>query len=210
MEARTWMVATMATTLLWPVVLWQHWPEHSVLIALAALFCADAGSYVFHYIVDWYGDADRSGLAREFQKHHAQPDGIAEATVLEVLHPVARLVVPAWALAAAVTAFGWLPPSVALAVALIGAAWCYGQLAHRWTHMRQPPRLARLLQGLCLIVSPNAHRLHHIPPYSSHYAVITGWSNPLFDFLRLPRLIDRVLQGVGFEKRPATQSVGGG
>jgi ubiquitin-conjugating enzyme E2 variant len=118
-----------------------------------------------------------------------------------VLYPAAWIIVPVWAALGTWTVQGYIPPVVALVLAVLGASWGFGQMFHRWAHLRRPAWPIRWLQGLGLIIRPGPHDAHHTPPYSTDYAVVTGWSNPVFDALRVPVLIDAVMRGLGFSKR---------
>jgi len=184
---------------LWSGVL--AWPEHGWLIVLVSYFLADAGSYILHYIVDFYGDTDKPGIVHEFQLHHADQFGIVKAPLSEVMFPAAWIVVPLLALLAAVTLAGWIPSGLALCLFVLGACWGYAQLFHRWAHLTFPSLPVKLLQKTGLVLSPWAHADHHIKPYTSNYAVVNGWSNWLLDSINMPKLIDALLSRLGFVKR---------
>ncbi|BAN68109.1 fatty acid desaturase CarF family protein [endosymbiont of unidentified scaly snail isolate Monju] len=169
-------------------------------VVIVAVFVADAGSYVFHYVVDHYGRPRPGGVVHAFQRHHLIPDGIVQKPVVEVLYPAARIVTPLEALLLLGVSVrgeaGWW----VLALLVLSVFWVLAQLCHRWSH-RPPGRLVRGLQAAGILVSPSAHQRHHEAPYDSHFAVITGWSNPLFDGFGLPRRLDRLMQCLGLEKR---------
>jgi len=201
MKEKFYLVSLYLLTAQWVWLLSERWPVHGWAIALVTLFVADAGSYVLHYIVDFYGDADRPGVIHEFQLHHKDPKGIVTAPLSHVLYPAAWIIVPVWATLGTFTAQGYIPPAVALVLAVLGASWGFAQLFHRWAHLRRPPLLIRLLQGMRLIIHPAPHDVHHTPPYATDYAVVTGWSNPVLDALKAPVLIDAILGALGFAKR---------
>jgi hypothetical protein len=48
---------------------------------------------------------------------------------------------------------------------------------HKWAHMNEPPAFVRVLQKLRLVLRADEHRLHHRPPYDSHFCTASGWLN---------------------------------
>lgn len=180
--------------------------ENALLITFLCYFIADAGSYFFHYIVDFYGNPYKEGLVREFQKHHIVPGGIANKSVSEILYPAARMAVPLLAGLWPVAFLGWISETVAYVVFLLVSLWVFTQLFHRWSHKRSQG-LIRLLQNVGVLVSPESHARHHQAPYHSHYAVINGWSNWIFDGIRIPFFVDKLLAFFNFKKHELTDSL---
>lgn len=180
---------------------------HAGWIMLAAYFFADAGSYLFHYIVDHYGDPARGGLVGDFQRHHLAPRGIVEKPLCEVLSPAARIITPVMALLLPLVASGVLPAWLVLGGWLLGSLWVLTQLFHRWSHMPEARGLVHWLQRLRLVVRPADHVQHHRAPYDSHFAVINGWSNWPLDRMGAPALLDRLLRSLGMRKRTLVESL---
>ncbi len=54
---------------------------------------------------------------------------------------------------------------------------------HKWAHMEaeRVPRLVRLAQRGRLVLRPEEHRLHHRPPFDTHYCTVSGWLNPVLN-----------------------------
>ena len=173
---------------------------------LGGIFLADAGSYVFHYLIDHYGRPIPGGLVHEFQRHHLIPNGIAQKSVPEVLYPAVRIAVPLLLVFGLLLASGWMPAPVGLLLFVLISCWVLAQVFHRWTHMR-PPALVRLAPHLPLLVSVHEHALHHRQPFDSRFAVITGWSNYVLDALQAPRLLDGLMLAMGREKRGLVHSL---
>jgi ubiquitin-conjugating enzyme E2 variant len=67
-------------------------------------------------------------------------------------------------------------------------------LLHRWAHDPAPPAVARLLQRVGLILTPERHARHHTPPYAAAYCVTSGWLNPLCDRLQLWKRAEFVIR----------------
>ncbi len=193
------ILVTALWILLWLTVL--PWPAYGWLIVLVSYFVADAGSYILHYLVDFYGDPHKPGIVHEFQQHHDNQFGIVNASLSEVLLPAAWIVVPGLLLLSVLATAGWLHPALYLALSVAGLCWGYAQLFHRWAHQAVCSWPVRFLQDTGMILSSWSHAEHHIEPYTSHYAVVNGWSNPLFDRFGMPGMIDRVMLRLGFAKR---------
>ncbi len=203
-----WVRAWWALCLIWlaawafwlpPVAYWGVW----LLIGYAL---ADAGSYLFHYIIDHYGDPRRPGLVRDFQFHHLEPWGIARKSVAQVIAPAARIVTPILAGWLLLGLLGWVPPTLLLLGTELAVLWVFTQLFHRWAHM--PTRgVVKWAQRIGLIMGCRAHRRHHCAPFLSHFAVINGWSNRPLDRIGAPQLVDRVLGCLGYRKRGLVDSL---
>ncbi len=174
----------------------------NAMIVLATYALADAGSYIFHYIVDHYGDAAKDGIVREFQNHHRQPGCIARRPLVEVIYPAARIIALPVLVVLLLALAGWLSGPWALFLFTLGSCWVFTQVFHRWAHLRRPGRVVASLQRSGLILARSPHERHHESPFMTNFAVINGWSNPLFDTIGMPGLVDIVLEkGLGIEKR---------
>jgi ubiquitin-conjugating enzyme E2 variant len=202
MAARYYSLLWLTTLLLWAALWWQAiplpawWP----LILLAGWATADAGSYIFHVILDHHVRADHSAMARGFQEHHADCLKITRESLPEILSPVMPLLLPAWLLLSAPAVLGWLSPGWALYLCTIAVGVGFGQVIHRWSHLPDPGPLVRGLQRMGLVVSARAHDAHHRPPHGSAYAIVSGWSNPLFDAVALDRRLSAVLARLGYPR----------
>ena len=198
-----------AVSCLWVLNLAQQLPDPNriLIVTVGGVFLADLGSYVFHYLVDHYGNPIPGGLVHEFQRHHLIPQGIVEKPVLDVLYPGVRAVLPLMVLLYWPLQEGWLSITPALLLFVMMTCAAVGQMCHRWAHTRASC-LVRVAQRLHLLVTPREHCEHHCHPFESRFAVITGWSNRPLDALGAPRLLDRVMYGLGFEKRGLVRSLG--
>lgn len=84
--------------------------------------------------------------------------------------------------------FGAQPWIIALG---IGAA--LSNEVHRYAH--QPslaPKWIRVLQDVGLLQSPRQHAIHHRPPHTANFCVLTNWLNPLLEGVGFWRLRERV------------------
>lgn len=200
--------AWLALNALWLLALisWLPSVEFTWLWVLGAVFLADAGSYVFHYLIDHYGKPVPGGLVHEFQRHHLIPRGITKKTVGEVLYPAVRVVLPVQMLLTPLVLSGWLPTLVSLLFWTLTGCWVLAQLFHRWSHMRTEGLIA-MAQRVGLLVSRRQHALHHRQPFDSRFAVITGWSNLPLDLLGAPRYLDAFMRLIRKPKRGLVRSL---
>jgi ubiquitin-conjugating enzyme E2 variant len=154
---------------------------------LPALFAgwllADLFSGVVHWALDTHGSVRTPligpAIIRPFREHHADPEGMTRHDFIEVNGASCLGCLPL--LGASLLLEGF-----AHAVALFT---CLGVLltnqCHKWAHMEAPPRLVARLQRLGLVLRAEEHRLHHTPPYNSHFCTANGWLNgPLNSLLR--------------------------
>ncbi len=195
-----WSFAIVA---LW-VILWSvflPWPVYGGWILLGTYVLADVGSYVFHYYYDHYADPHRSEIARGFQWHHLDPGGLCRGPICETLESAALILVPLLLLTAILTLLGALPRWFALALSSTGLIVLFCQVIHRWSHNEHNHWAVRALQKTRLIVTPEAHDKHHQPPHGSHYAIVSGWSNPALDALGLPTALDAIMAHAKIPRR---------
>lgn len=173
---------------------------------LLGYLLADALAGGVHWLADRYFEADTRWigpiLIAPFRAHHVDPTAMTRHDFFEVSGNTALVALPV-AIAAIFLPTPTGPGSSLLAattIALLFSLFATNQF-HAWAHDENPPRLARRLQRMGLILTPERHRLHHgSAEYDRAYCVTSGWLNPALDrvafFPRLERMIDRITKGV--------------
>lgn len=166
----------------------------------AGYLLADFVAGTVHWIADRHFDPATPWIGKlliePFRAHHDDPLSITRHDFFEVLGNNALVAIPATAALLFVP-----PPSSALAAFAVSLALA-GTLAavatnlfHGWAHASRPPRIARGLQALGVILTPRRHALHHRGAHDRAYCVTSGWLNPLLDrtrfFARLDAWIER-------------------
>jgi len=64
---------------------------------------------------------------------------------------------------------------------------------HKWAHMDEPPRYARMLQKASLILPPEHHAVHHTAPYAKYYCITVGWMNEALFRLRFFQTLEKTI-----------------
>ncbi len=171
------------------------WSEVGLLptigLAFLGLFLADIHSGFYHFIFDHFEFKFFKPFNEQhemFQLHHQDPMEICQGTIDERLmlsilsgtYPT-LLLLPFVENLYLHQLFFWF---ILLAT--------FTQQCHSWAHEIRPPRIIKMLQRLKLVTTRLMHGIHHIPPYTKNYAIVTGWSNvflnPFFDWLG-PKLL---------------------
>ncbi len=162
-----------------------------ILVALAlGVALADLLSGLVHWTCDTFFEEDTPLvgpiLIRSFRNHHVEPEAIARGNLLDNN--------AASSFAAFPVALVGLLPGLSAAATWAAVACALTALStnqfHVWAHSARIPAPVRWLQRLGIIISPERHAHHHTSGVT-HYAVATGWTNPLLDaalaVARLPR-----------------------
>lgn len=147
--------------------------------ALCGWLAADLLTGAFHWWEDRFGSEDWPLIGRWIiapnRLHHRRPLAFSAGGFMG--RNSASIA------AAAVLGAGWLAiagPSMFMAATLLGGA--ISNEVHFWAHRpgaAGPVR--RVLQQIGLIQSPKSHALHHRPPHSVHFCVLTDWLNPVLE-----------------------------
>jgi hypothetical protein len=115
--------------------------------------------------------------------HHADPQSVTrDPDILRRNSTTIAAALPLIALVYAMTG-----ATVFWAAASVGGLVSYE--AHRWAHApRLAPGWAKVLQEIGLFQSPKHHALHHRPPHSRGYCILSDWLNPVLDEVGFWRL----------------------
>lgn len=176
----------------------QGWMLAWCLLCLPlAWLAADLGSGLAHWSFDTWGSVHTRflgpALIRPFREHHADPQAITRHDFIETNGASCLAALPALALAAVLgpdtpAARLALPALLMFALAALLTNQC-----HKWAHCEPAtlPAWVRSAQRLGLILPPDMHRLHHVPPFATHYCTASGWLNALLDGSGAWRAIER-------------------
>jgi sterol desaturase/sphingolipid hydroxylase (fatty acid hydroxylase superfamily) len=157
-----------------------------VLFALPALVVADLLSGVLHWFMDEL--APRLGalgkrLSVEFRDHHVAPERCREVGLWNSAFTGALILLPA-ALAFAASQGRRVPAFAALVLTILLVT----PEIHKWAHRARGSRFIEPLQRAGLLISPEAHAEHHRIERHA-YCVVTGWWNPVLDYVGVWRML---------------------
>ena len=201
------LLAVAVVTALLGVLALRVWSEiHSpveasraAVILAAGYLVADLLTGLVHWFCDTFFDETTPiigpGLIAPFREHHRDPLLMTRHTFLELTGSSFRGLAPLLAL------FVWrgdMVPAFANAfVFALSVGAVSTNLLHRWAHDPAPPVIARGLQRLGIVLTPERHARHHAPPYVAAYCVTTGWMNPLCERLKIWSRAEAVLVAIG-------------
>jgi hypothetical protein len=185
------LFALLSAWSLWRLVAATHlyFPAVAILAVAAGWLAADLLSGLAHWAFDSFGSASTpiigKSFIRPFRAHHVDPEEMTRHDFVEthgasclaalpllVLASIAPLDAGAWVLAQAVLLF--------TALGVLATNQC-----HKWAHMEEAamPRLVLWAQRRWLVLPREHHRLHHTPPFDTHFCMSSGWLNPAFNAL---------------------------
>lgn len=170
-----------------------------------AVLVADFLSGLVHALCDNLGSVDTpivgQKFIRSFREHHTDPLDMTRGDLIRVNADNVLACLPIL-----IPCVLWLDVGSHLLLstfllALMGFVVVTNQI-HKWAHMAEVPGPVRWLQRHQLVLSPEHHRVHHTPPYSSHYCITSGITNPFLTrigfwpaLLRLCRWLGRFIGG---------------
>lgn len=179
------------------------------LATLAGYLVADLLAGAVHWLADRYFDTKTPLLGplliAPFREHHVDPASITRHDFFEVSGNNAGVSVPiVLALFAlpAPTGFG-TTFLVIFGLSLTAALVATNQF-HGWAHASDPPRVAKRLHRLGLILTPERHARHHRGAHDRAYCVTSGWLNPLLDGLHVFERIEKAIDGSPPRRRRTT------
>ncbi|MFC0204950.1 fatty acid desaturase CarF family protein [Novosphingobium soli] len=127
-------------------------------------------------------------ISYDFKNHHPRPDALGRRQLWRLIGSTVIAGALPLSLLANAAAVLWQVPGWAMAgifAFLVGGA--FAQYFHGTLHRRENPWFIVALRRAGLLMSPEAHQIHH-DTLKRDFATNSGWSNPLvnrlFDHLR--------------------------
>ena len=192
------LLAVFSVGLAGPLLTPSAWPWLAT-GSLVGYLLADLLSGTVHWFCDSFFAPDTPLIGRSvihpFRDHHDHPEAITEYGFLEQDSTNYILIIPLLLLALRGGGPDLASPAALFVHGLL-FAFSVGSLGtnifHKWAHAQSVPPGVRWLQKRGVILSPQAHDLHH-SSYTHGYCVTHGWMNVVLDrvdfFARAERLI---------------------
>jgi ubiquitin-conjugating enzyme E2 variant len=168
----------------------------------AGLFYADFVTGLLHWAFDtWFGESNTfvRRMVLMVREHHYAPQamfkypwhhdaGILSWLALLLSAPIALPVT----LRAGPASFG----GVASVTACVVMSVCVVFMLefHKYGHSRPCRGFLGLLQRCHLLLGPRHHGRHHRAAHDSHYCLINGWANVVFDGIGFWRILERTIR----------------
>jgi len=183
------LFALLAASSLWRLVGATGWglPAVMLLAVPTGWLASDLLSGLLHWACDSFGGPGTpligQAVIRPFRAHHADPEEMTRHDFAETHGASCFAALPLLAAASLIALDAW--PGILAQAFLVFTA--LGVLAtnqcHKWAHMDEVeiPRVIRWAQRRGLVLPRDHHRLHHTPPFDSHFCTSCGWLNAPFD-----------------------------
>lgn len=185
------LFALLAAWSLWRLAGATGWAFAPVALAAApfAWLASDLLSGLLHWACDSFGGVGTPVIGKAFihpfRAHHADPEEMTRHDFVEThgASCLAALPLLAAASVAPLATWPWIGAQALLVFTALGALAT--NQCHKWAHMdeAETPRPVRWLQRRGLVLAREHHRLHHTPPFDSHFCMSCGWLNAPFNAL---------------------------
>lgn len=121
-------------------------------------------------------------LTFEFKVHHPRPDALGRRPLIRQIRTTVMFVTLPWSLALnLIAATPPAPPAWAMAFALtVILGTSFAQYFHGALHRDDNPWPIRLMRRLRLLMTPEAHAVHHAT-LRQDFATNSGWANPVLN-----------------------------
>lgn len=180
-----------------PLAAWSLWrllaatqlyfPTVVLVAALAGWLAADLLSGLAHWVFDSFGSTSTpvigNALIRPFREHHADPAEMTRHDFVETHGASCLAGLPFLAATSVMPVAAWTG-ILAQAVLLFAAlGMLFTNQCHKWAHLDEAvtPKLVLWAQSRWLVLPREHHRLHHTPPFDSHFCMSSGWLNVAFN-----------------------------
>ncbi|MCR9144855.1 MAG: fatty acid desaturase family protein [bacterium] len=173
-----------------------------------------------HWFCDTYGSEDTpllgESIIQPFREHHVLPQKICTHSFIytngnSFLLGVV-LVVPFLIALMLCEPGDTILPIAATLLVFTGIFSCLANQVHKWAHTPQDELsgMVRWLQKHHLVLNPEHHELHHTKPFDTNYCISCGWMNPVLEWTRFFRGMEKLLSFFGLEPahdEPATRGM---
>ncbi|MEQ9365920.1 MAG: fatty acid desaturase CarF family protein [Leptospirales bacterium] len=181
-------------------------------IALLFLIGWLAGDWLtgtVHWFCDTYGHEDTPllgpSIIQPFREHHVLPEKICTHNFIytngnSFLLGVV-LVFPFLISLILCDPGDTVLPIAATLMVFTGIFSVLANQVHKWSHTPRAelPGIVQWLQKHHLILNPEHHQLHHTKPFDTNYCISCGWMNPVLEWTRFFRGMEKLLALFGLQ-----------
>ncbi len=122
-------------------------------------------------------------LVYDFKNHHPRPEALGRRPMLvQIGSTIIFFALPASLLLNAVAWAGEMPGWLTFGLVVLIIGGTFAQYFHGTLHREDNPPVVRLMRATGLLMTPQAHQLHH-DTLTRDFATNNGWSNPLINRL---------------------------
>jgi ubiquitin-conjugating enzyme E2 variant len=161
-----------------------------MLLALpAGWLAADLLSGLAHWTFDSFGSASTPVIGRSFiqpfRAHHADPEEMTRHDFVETHGASCFAALPLLAGASVLPMEAWSAVFVQALLLFTALGALATNQCHKWAHVDESATPGPVLwaQRRRLILPREHHRLHHTPPFDTHFCMSSGWLNAPFNAL---------------------------
>lgn len=177
---------------------YMHQPKAILFGALAippALYIADVFGAFVHKFFDSFAIEGMNPIgraARQFRIHHEYPISLNEASYINHVYGPSQMTLPFFATTAFLAGTGNLDPVIGTAAVTFQMTSMHSMEIHRRAHLAKPSYMTEVLQKARLFLSRSQHMIHHTGMKDDNYQGVNGWSEPMFQKLKLWDRLDRM------------------
>lgn len=181
----TWSLVRLVAETAW------YFPLLTLLAAPCGWLTSDLLSGLLHWAFDTFGSVSTpivgKAFIRPFREHHADPEKMTRHDFIETHGASCLAALPFLVATSVMPLAGWLSIFAQALLLFIALGALATNQCHKWAHMEEvaTPALVRWAQRWQLVLPREHHRLHHTPPFDTHFCMSSGWLNaPLNAVLR--------------------------
>jgi len=159
---------------------------------------ADAFTGLYHFLLDNFEFKKITILreqAKSFQQHHKTPTDILDFSYSRLIAPASF---PAGILVTIISLI--FPPHLTIFVITFTLLTVHSQVFHKWSHRRKNNKIISFLQKRGYLLSRVHHLSHHKKPHHKRYAIISGTTNYIFDYLKVYTILGKLLKSPNYSK----------
>lgn len=166
-----------------------HFPAVALVAVPIGWLAVDLLSGLAHWAFDSFGSTTTpvigNAFIRPFRAHHADPAEMTRHDFVETHGASCLAGLPFLAAASSMPIDTWAEIFVQGILLFTALGALATNQCHKWAHMDEAatPKFVAWAQRRWLVLPREHHRLHHTPPFDTHFCMSSGWLNAPFNTL---------------------------